>query len=92
MGTVLIVANNFMFLGEYTIRILCGKDEVGEGPYYVNVYNPKSVIINNMPFHCFVREKCTFLGLNNYLVQKLRAFQIYNLDFIWTIIKNEPKY
>lgn len=47
--------------GEYTIRILCGKDEVGEGPYYVNVYNPKSVIINNMPFHCFVGEKCTFL-------------------------------
>lgn len=48
-------------VGEYTIRILCGKDEVGEGPYYVNVYNPKSVIINNMPFHCFVGEKCTFL-------------------------------
>ncbi|XP_034327974.2 filamin-A isoform X1 [Magallana gigas] len=47
--------------GEYTIRILCGKDEVGEGPYHVNVYNPKSVIINNMPFHCFVGEKCTFL-------------------------------
>lgn len=73
-GTVLIVANNFIFLGEYTIQILCGKDEVGEGPYYVNVYNPKSVIINNMPFHCFVGEKCTFLGLNNYLVQKLCAF------------------
>lgn len=34
----------------------------------MNVYNPKSVIINNMPFHCFVGEKCTFLGLNNYLI------------------------
>lgn len=34
----------------------------------MNVYNLKSVIINNMFFYCFVGEKCIFLGLNNYLI------------------------
>ncbi|XP_078312683.1 filamin-A-like isoform X1 [Crassostrea virginica] len=48
-------------VGEYTIHVLCGKDEIAGGPYYVNVFNPKSVIVSNMPFHCFVGEKCTFL-------------------------------
>ncbi|XP_056004558.1 filamin-A-like isoform X3 [Ostrea edulis] len=48
-------------VGEYTIQVFCGKDEICGGPHYVNVFNPKSVIINNMPFHCFLGEKCTFL-------------------------------
>lgn len=39
----------------------------------MNVFNPKSVIVSNMPFHCFVGEKCTFLG-------KL-AFNNYHNDF-----------
>ncbi|XP_061194597.1 filamin-C-like isoform X3 [Saccostrea echinata] len=48
-------------VGQYTIQVFCGKDEICGGPQYVNVFNPKSVIINNMPFHCFVGETCTFL-------------------------------
>ncbi|XP_062567858.1 filamin-A-like isoform X3 [Saccostrea cucullata] len=48
-------------VGQYTIQVFCGKDDLCGGPQYVNVFNPKSVIINNMPFHTFVGETCTFL-------------------------------